>query len=97
MICLIPFLSKFVSEQHLSSPQPEFQHEVQKFAGGDLHSETFTDCSLLHRLLIFGREDVVFQRKEELSPSLLSHTCTSEGDWSYTKVSFDRLFSSPTR
>ena len=71
----------FVSEPDLSLPQSEFQHEVPRHASSSLESENFTGCSLLHRLLIIGREDLVLQRKEELSPSLLSHTCAFAVGW----------------
>ena len=64
-------------------------------ANDSLHKETFTGCSLLHRLLIIGRGDEVLKRKEDLSPSLLSHTCTFESKHgSYKKVCFDPFSSS---
>ena len=78
----------------MSSPQPEFQHEVHKYATGGLHiEETFSGCLLLHRLLIMGREDEVLKRKEELSPSLLSHTCNFEHIYSlrFKKVSIEQF------
>ena len=46
-------------------PQPEFEHD----------GFTFNDCQLLHRLLVTGHVEEVVRRKQELSPSLLSHTC----------------------
>ena len=49
----------------LSLPQPEFQHD----------GCTFSDCLLLHRLLANGHGEEVERRRQELSPSLLSHTC----------------------
>ena len=82
------FLCLFVvSDPPLSSPQPEFQHEMQRYDG--LKRTTFRGCLLLHRLLITGLEDVVLQRKDELSPSLLSHTCNFEENYSlpFEKVS----------
>ena len=36
---------------------------------------TFNDCLLLHRLLTAGLGEEVQRRRQELSPSLLSHTC----------------------
>jgi len=49
----------------LSTPQPEFEHR----------GETFNDCLLLHRLLIEGKGEEVLRRRQELSPSILKHTC----------------------
>jgi len=49
----------------LSTPQPEFKH-------GD---DTWKDCLLLHRLLIEGKDEEVLRRRQELSPSILKHTC----------------------
>jgi len=49
----------------LSTPQPEFEHRGQ----------TFYDCLLLHRLLIEGKGEEVLRRRQELSPSILKHTC----------------------
>ena len=83
-------VSLFVSE-HLSLLLPEFQHEVQ-IAGGLLRScTTFTGCLLLHRLLIVGKESEVLKRKDELSPSLLSHTCNLKNSYdSYKTVSIEK-------
>jgi len=53
-------------QEPLSSLQPEFKQEGVG---------TFTNCLLLHRLLITGQEEEVLRRKQELSHSLLSHTC----------------------
>ena len=66
----IPFLELVIflpepTALPLSSPQPEFKD------GG----YTFNDCLLLHRLLVTGHGDEVERRRQELSPSLLSHTC----------------------
>ena len=47
----------------LSLPQPEFQHD----------GHTFNGCLLLHRLLATGQGEEVLRRRQELSPSLLSH------------------------
>ena len=49
----------------LSSPHPDFDKDKQ----------TFTNCLLLHYLLATGKGDEVLKRRQELSPSLLSHTC----------------------
>ena len=51
----------------LSTPQPEFDHD----------GHTFNDCLLLHRLLVTGQEEEVLRRRQELSPSLLSHGCNN--------------------
>ena len=61
----------------LSLPQPEFQHD----------GYSFNDCLLLHRLLVTGHEEEVQRRRQELSPSLLSHTCQYvKGYNTYKKV-----------
>ena len=77
---------KMALQEPLSSLQPEFKQEGVG---------TFTNCLLLHRLLITGQvpeyfiflsylilshhhrgqEEEVLRRKQELSHSLLSHTC----------------------
>ena len=49
----------------LSAPQPTFQHGGFKFT---------CNCSLLHKLLITGQEQVV-SRRGELNRDLLSKTC----------------------
>ena len=49
----------------LSSPQPKFQH------GGKI----FSNCSLLHKLLITGQGEQVVSRRGELNQDLLSSTC----------------------
>ena len=67
----------------LSLPQPEFQHE----------GRTFNDCLLLHRLLVTGHEEEVQRRRQELSPSLLSHTCQYyKASYIRKKVSIDGKF-----
>ena len=73
---------EFVLEP-LSSPQPEF-HEGET---------TFSSCLGLDRLLITGREDEVLKSKEKLSPSLLSHNCSFEDEYSLPieKVSIDQF------
>ena len=86
LVCL------FVSELPLSLPLPELQHEVQdKY--GSMEKATFSGCLLLHRLLITGQEDEVLKRKEELSPSLLSHTCNFKDKYGmpFEKVSIEQL------
>ena len=57
----------------LSAPQPTFEH------GGD----TFSNCSLLHKLLITGQGKQVVSRRGELNRDLLSSTCEME---SFSKV-----------
>ena len=56
----------------LSTPQPDFEH------GG----VTWKDCLLLHRLLIEGKGEEVLRRRQELSPSILKHTCQYVGFYS---------------
>ena len=53
----------------LSAPQPTFKH-------GDYY--TFSNCSLLHKLLITGQGEQVVSRRDELNRDLLSTTCESE-------------------
>ena len=50
----------------LSTPQPEFKND---------RGSNFKDCLLLHRLLIEGKDEEVLRRRQELSPSILKHTC----------------------
>ena len=52
-------------ELPLSAPQPTFEH------GGF----TFSNCSLLHKLLITGQGEQVVSRRGELNRDLLSSTC----------------------
>ena len=49
----------------LSAPQPTFEHD----------SYIFTNCSLLHKLLITGQKEQLVSRREELNRDLLSSTC----------------------
>ena len=49
----------------LSAPQPTFDHGVL----------TFSNCSLLHKLLITGQGEQVVSRRGELNRDLLSSTC----------------------
>ena len=60
-------------EHLLSSPQPDFEHDIYTFSG----------CLLLHRLIVTGQTDELVRRKRELEPALLSHTCKYGG---YDKV-----------
>ena len=53
----------------LSAPQATFEHE------DDLRLSTFSNCSLLHKLLITGQGEQVVSRKGELNGDLLSSTC----------------------
>ena len=53
----------------LSAPQPTFEH-------GDYY--TFSNCSLLHKLLITGQGEQVVSRRDELNRDLLSTTCENE-------------------
>ena len=72
-----PFPNKTVSPpgrlpEPLSTPQPEFKH----------NGCSYKDCLLLHRLLIEGKGEEVLRRRQELSPSILKHTCEWYGGWS---------------
>ena len=53
----------------LSAPQATFEH------GGF----TFSNCSLLHKLLITGQGEQVVSRRGELNRDLLSSTCEFVG------------------
>ena len=55
----------------LSAPQATFEHE------DDLRLSTFSNCSLLHKLLITGQGEQVSTRRGELNRDLLSSTCES--------------------
>ena len=52
----------------LSAPQPTFEHD----------DDTFSNCSLLHKLLITGQGEQVVSRRGELNRDLLSTTCENE-------------------
>ena len=52
-------------EHMLSSPQPDFKHDIYTFSG----------CLLLQRLVITGQTAELVRRKQEIEPSTLSHTC----------------------
>ena len=58
----------------LSAIQPTFE-----YGGG-----TWSNCSLLHKLLITGQEEQVVSRRGELDRDLLSTTC--EDPYGVTKV-----------
>ena len=51
----------------LSAPQPTFQYGVGDYM--------FSNCSLLHKLLITGQGEEVVSRRGELTRDLLSRTC----------------------
>jgi len=55
-----------LKKKQLSTPQPEFKND---------RGSNFKDCLLLHRLLIEGKDEEVLRRRQELSPSILKHTC----------------------
>ena len=52
----------------LSAPQPTFKHD----------GFTWSNCSLLHKLLITGQGKQVVSRRGELDRDLLSSTCEFE-------------------
>ena len=58
----------------LSAPQPTFEHD----------SDIFTNCSLLHKLLITGQGEQVVSRRGELNRDLLSSTCEIKRPSGYT-------------
>ena len=61
----------------LSAPQPTFEHD----------SYIFTNCSLLHKLLITGQGEQVVSRRGELNRDLLSSTCEYTPGKPISKVS----------
>ena len=62
----------------LSAPQPTFKHDYKGI------TRTFSNCSLLHKLLITGQGEQVVSRRGELNRDLLSTTC--EDPYGVTKV-----------
>ena len=54
----------------LSAPEPTFKHD-------DFNGITYTlsNCSLLHKLLVYGQGEQVVSRRGELDRDLLSSTC----------------------
>ena len=68
----------------LSAPQATFEHE------DDLRLSTFSNCSLLHKLLITGQGEQVVSRRGELNRDLLTSTCVYKlpSGFTVSKVSF---------
>ena len=66
----------------LSAPQPTFKHD-----GFNGITYTFSNCSLLHKLLITGQGEQVVSRRGELSRDLLSKTCKFKASSSGRTVS----------
>ena len=64
------FISVLADELLLLAPQPTFKHE-----GFNGITYTFSNCSLLHKLLITGEGEQVVSRRGELNGDLLSSTC----------------------
>ena len=64
------FISVLADELLLSAPQPTFKHD-----GFNGLTYTFSNCSLLHKLLITGQGEQVVSRRGELDRDLLSSTC----------------------
>ena len=62
----------------LSAPQPTFEHVYE---GGRY---TFSNCSLLHKLLVTGQGEQVVSRRGELNRDLLSSTCEYENYYGTT-------------
>ena len=58
----------------LPAPQPTFKHSSDY----DGYPWTFSNCSLLHKLLITGQGEQVVSRRGELNRDLLSSTCEFE-------------------
>ena len=56
----------------LSAPQATFEHDYKGV------TFTFSNCSLLHKLLITGQGEQVVSRRGELNVDLLSTTCEFE-------------------
>ena len=67
----------FADELLLSAIQPKFEYE----------GFTFSNCSLLHKLLITGQGEQVVSRRGELNRDLLSKTCKFKASSSGRTVS----------
>ena len=67
------FISVLADELLLSAPQPTFKQD-----GFNGLTYTFSNCSLLHKLLITGQGEQVVSRRDELNRDLLSTTCENE-------------------
>ena len=63
------------SETPLASPQPDFK----------LGQMTYSNCLLLHRLLVTGHGEKLLRRRQEISFSILSHTCQYKENSTTTK------------
>ena len=70
--------ASLISVYILELPVPEFKHNDQ----------IFSNCLLLHRLLVTGGgEEELLRTKQKLSSSILSHTCKyTEGSRQPKKV-----------
>ena len=64
------FISVLADELLLSAPQPTFKHD-----GFNGITYTFSNCSLLHKLLITSQGEQLVSRRGELNGDLLSSTC----------------------
>ena len=76
--CIGHFQYFLTDELLLSALQPWFQHDFC----------TFSNATLLHKLLITGQEEQVVSRRGELNRDLLSNTCEYEtsGEETSSKV-----------
>jgi len=68
----------------LSAPQATFEHD----------DYTFSNCSLLHKLLITGQGEQVVSRRGELNGDLLSSTCEVDRVTKMTPLHLAALFES---
>jgi len=76
-------------ELFLSAPQPTFKHD-----GFNGITYTFSNCSLLHKLLITSQGEQVVSRKGELNGDLLSSTCEVDRVTKMTPLHLAALFES---
>ena len=64
---------------HLSAPQTKFTY----------NAITFTNCVLLHWLIIIGQDEEILRRRHQLDPALLARTCQYQsGSYSFSKVRY---------
>ena len=68
----------------LSAPQTTFKLVFQHFYDSKGGHYTFSNCSLLHKLLVTGQGEQVVSRRGELNRDLLSSTCEYENYYGTT-------------
>merc|ERR1712130_74880 len=66
---------KIATSERLSEPLSTPQPRVKDHRFGD----TWSNCVLLQRLILEGKNEEVMRRRQELNPSILEHTCDRVG------------------